>query len=231
MTIEELKQLLKDGKITQAQFDAMAKAIDPNYDPTKDQDPPPDDKDGDGDDDKDPPPDDDLDRRIQSAIDRATNKLGNENKHLKQELERVKREHMTAEEREAADRKEREDALAQREAELQERENRLYAIKAIKTAGLDDGSDQSLALVDFVLGADEDTIDKRVKAFGVLVKKFVKAEVDKTFKGSGRVPGKGAEGATDNPYASKTFNLTRQMELETTNPELAKSLKAAADAE
>lgn len=105
----------------------------------------------------------------------------------------------------------------------------MYAIKAIKAAGLDDGSDASLELVDFVLGADEKAIDARVKAFGALVKKFVAAEVDKTFKDSGRNPGKGSSGGKeDNPYMKETYNLTKQMELEATDPEKAKRLQAAA---
>ena len=126
------------------------------------------------------------------------------------------------------ERQEREDALAERERALQEKENRLYAIKAIKAAGLDDGSDRALELVEFVLGGTEADIDLKVKAFGSLVKKFVKAEVDKTFKEHGRNPEQGAGAGDKNPWAKETYNITQQMNLELTNPELAKQLKAAA---
>ena len=112
---------------------------------------------------------------------------------------------------------------------LAEKENRLFAIKAIKAAGLDDGSDKALELVDFVIGGSEEEIEARVKAFNGLVKKFVKAEVDKTFKQHGRDPGQGGGGAGDvNPWAKETLNITQQMMLEATNPELAARYKAAA---
>ena len=124
---------------------------------------------------------------------------------------------------------EKEQEIEEREQSLKEKENRLYAIKAIKSAGLDDGSDKALALVDFVLGDDETGIDEKVKAFSDLVKRFVKAEVDKTFKANGREPEKGGTGNGEkNPYAEGSYNLTEQMRLEVENPELAKTLKTAA---
>ena len=94
----------------------------------------------------------------------------------------------------------KEKALTEKEGALLERENRLYAIKAIKEIGLDDGSQNSLDLVDFVMGADEDTIKERVTAFKALVDRFVTAKVDQTFKANGRVPngGNGGGEKTDN---------------------------------
>lgn len=220
MTIDELKALLDAGKITKEQFGAMAKAIDPNYteeEPAPETEPEPE-----------PAPEDDIDKKIQRAVDRATNKLGNENKKLRQQLDALKKAKLTDEEAADLERQEREDALAERERALQEKENRLYAIKAIKAAGLDDGSDRALELVDFVLGGTEADIDLRVKAFGGLVKKFVKAEVDKTFKQNGRNPEQGAGAGDKNPWAKESYNITQQMQLEITNPELAKQMKAAA---
>ena len=215
MTIDELKKLLEEGKITKEQFLAMALAIDPDY---KDEE--------DGDQKKDEP---DIQKLIQQAVDRATNKLGNENKRLRDDMEKLKKEHMSAEERAELEKKQEREQFDRERAEFQLEKNKLYAVKAIKAAGLDDGSDKALELVNFVLGADETEIDSRVKAFGELVKKFVASEVDKTFKDSGRVPGKSAKGGSEiNPYMKDTFNLTKQMELEATDPEKAKLLQAAA---
>lgn len=217
MTIDELKKMLEDGKITKEQFKAMALAIDPDY--KEDPDP-----EGDG---KKKEPD--IEKMIQQAVDRATNRLGNDNKKLREELEAIKKEKLTAEERAELEKKQEREQFEQERAEFLVEKNKMYAIKAIKAAGLDDGSDASLELVDFVLGADEKAIDARVKAFGALVKKFVAAEVDKTFKDSGRNPGKGSSGGKeDNPYMKETYNLTKQMELEATDPEKAKRLQAAA---
>lgn len=222
MDIEELKRLLGEGKLTQEQFMAMALAIDPNY---NEQEPP--EADGEGDNPA-PVPDEDIQTRIQRAVDRATNRLGNDNKRLRQQLETLKKNKLSADEQADLDRQEREEALAEREHALAEKERRLYAIKAIKQAGLDDGSDRALELIDYVMADTDDEIDAKVKSFGALVTKLVKAEVDKTFKQHGRNPAQGSSGSDDNPWARDNWNITRQMQLELTNPELAKQLRMAA---
>ena len=212
MTLEQLKKMLEEGKITQEVFDELSKGL----------------GEGEGGD-KGGKEDEELEKKIQSMIDRATNKLGNENKTLKEQLEKMKKEKMTDDERKQFDLAEKEKEIQKREAELKAQENRMYAIKAIKKAGLDDGSDAALELVDFVVADDEAGIDNRVKTFGDLVKKMVQAEVDKTFKNNGGSPKKGGDKAGgENPYKKETLNLTKQMELELTNPELAKQLKAQA---
>ena len=216
MTIEDLKKLLEEGKITKEQFQTMALAIDPDYK---------DDTEPDKKKDKQEP---DIEKLIQQAVDRATNKLGNDNKRLREELESIKKEKLTAEERAELEKKQEREQFEQERAEFLQEKNKLYAIKAIKAAGLDDGSDMSLELVDFVMASDTKDIDARIKSFGALVKKFVQAEVDKTFKREGRNPGKGGGGNTNNPYAKETWNLTEQWKLESENPELAATLKAAA---
>lgn len=133
-----------------------------------------------------------LEALIQSAVDRATNKLGNENKNLRKQVEDLKKANMTDSEIKELEIKEREKTIAQKEKELAERENRLVAIKAIKEIGLDDGSDASLALVDFVMAEDEAGIKERVKTFDALVKRIVQGQVDKVFKTNGRNPAKGS---------------------------------------
>ena len=86
-----------------------------------------------------------------------------------------------------------------------------------------------MELVDFVMSDDTETIDKRVKAFGDLVRKFVTAEVDKKFKSNGRTPNTGSNGGgNNNPFSKESFNLTEQMRILSENPELAKQLQAAA---
>ena len=219
MTIDELKKMLEDGKITKEQFKQMALAIDPDYKDEEDSNP----------DDKKGFSMEEVERMIRQAVDRKANQMGNDNKRLREELEAIKKEKLTAEERAELEKKQEREQFERERAEFQMEKNKLYAVKAIKAAGLDDGSDKSLELVNFVLGADEREIDSRVKAFGELVKKFVAAEVDKTFKDNGRNPSKSAKGGSEiNPYMKDTFNLTKQMELEVTDPEKAKALQAAA---
>ena len=220
MTINELKQMLEEGKITEEQFKVMAAAIDPDY--KDDKEPPKVVNKGDGN-------TPDIEKLVQQAVDRATNKLGNENKRLREDLEKIKKEKLTAEERAELEKKQEREQFERERAEFQTEKNKLYAVKAIKAAGLDDGSDKALELVNFVLGADEEEIDSRVKAFGDLVKKFVASEVDKTFKGAGRTPGKGGSSDNElNPYTKEHWNLTKQWEIEATDPEKAKRLQAAA---
>ena len=223
MNLEELKALLKSGAITQAQYDAMVKQLGLEEKPEDKEEP--ESKGGEDDAEK------LLEKKIQQAVDRATNKLGNDNKALREELEKLRKEKLTAAELKALEDEEKEKDLAEREAAVKAAENKLYAVKAIKKAGLDDGSETALDILALVNAGDEETIESNIKALKALVDKLVKAEVDKTFKDKGRNPDRGAggTGGEDNPYmAGANFNLTKQMELEATNPELAKKLKAAA---
>lgn len=138
-----------------------------------------------------------VEQMINRAVDRATNKLGNDNKKLRGDLEAEKRKNLSDKEVKELELQEKENALADRERALTEKENRLIAIKAIKEAGLDDGSDASLAIVDFVMAEDEEGIRERVKAFNALVERIVKTKVDGVFKATGRTPGVGSDTAAN----------------------------------
>lgn len=220
MTINELKKMLEEGKLTKEQFKAMALVLDPNF--KEEEEPEPDKKDKGF-------TLEEVEKMIQQAVDRKANQMGNENKRLREDLENIKKEKLTAEERAELEKKQEREQFERERAEFQMEKNKLYAIKAIKAAGLDDGSDKALELVSFVIGSDEKDIDAKVKAFGDLVKKFVASEVDKTFKDAGRNPGKGGSGGGEkNPYMKETYNLTEQMALEASDPEKAKRLQAAA---
>lgn len=223
MSLEELKALLESGAITEAQFKTMCKQF--GYEVEEDE---PNDK---TDDKKKNDADEALlEKKIQQAVDRATNKLGNDNKQLREQLETLRKEKLSAEELQKLEAEEKEKDLAAREKAIKDAENKLYAVKAIKKAGLDDGSETALDILALVGGEDEKTIDTNIKALKALVDKMVKAEVEKTFKGNGRKPEKGNGGDNDdNPYLpGATFNLTKQMELEMSNPQLAAQYKAAA---
>lgn len=224
MKLKKLKELLEKGSITQEEYDEMAKNAepdDPPADPPK-NDPPKDD----------PPAGDDADKKIekmiQAAIDRATNKLGNENKTLKEKLDAERKKNLSAEELKQVELQEKETELAKKEQEIKDKENRMYAIKALKKAELDDGSEETLDLVDFVLGEDETAINLKVKALQKFAQRVAKNTTDGIYRANGREPGKGNAGGTkDNPWSKDSWNLTKQMELEISNPELAKTLKAS----
>ena len=124
---------------------------------------------------------------------------------------------------------EKEDAIALKEKEIKEKENRMYAIKALKKAELDDGSEDALELIDFVLGEDETAIDLRVKALQKFAQRIAKNTTDGIYKSNGRTPGKSNTGSSkENPWSKENWNLTKQMQIEISDPELAKTLKASA---
>lgn len=213
MTLEELKKQLEEGKLTQEQFDEMVRILGLELNP-----------------DPDPEPEqDDIDKLIEEAVDRATNKLGNENKALREKLEKLKKTKLSAEEIAEEERREKETALAEREAAVKAAENRMFALKQIKKIGLDSGDETAIQIVDLVMGEDEDAISENVSALKKLVDSLVAVEVDKAFKSTGRVPGKGKSGGTqNNPFSKDTYNLTEQMRLLQENPELAEQLKMEA---
>ncbi len=224
MKLKKLKELLAKEVITQEEFDEMSKNAepdDPPADPPK-NDPPKDDPPADD-------PDKKLEKMIQAAVDRATNKLGNENKSLKDKLESERKKNLSAEELKQVELQEKETELAKKEQEIKEKENRMYAIKALKKAELDDGSEETLDLVEFVLGDEETDIDLKVKALQKFAQRVAKNTTDGIYRTNGREPGKGNAGASkDNPWSKESWNLTKQMELEISNPEMAKTLKASA---
>ncbi len=233
MTIDDLKMMLEEGKITQENFDEMKKL----FELVKPE-PCPEPKKGIStlDDKHNKNLQSKVEDMLQREIDRITNKLGNdnkglreENKRLNDELKKMKRANMSIEQLKNEELREQEAELEERERALRDKENRLYAISELKKAGLDDGSDTSLEIINFVMDDDTSVIDTKIKSFNDLIKNLVQIEVDKTFKGNGRNPQRGNSGSNpNNPYARETFNLSEQMRLESENPELAKQLQTLA---
>ena len=216
-TAEELKELLDNGAITQEKYDELIKSVkEPDPEPAPTQDPEPIDYDK-------------LDKIIQSRVDKQMAAERKKNAELERKYKNLQQAKLTDEELKKVEMEEKEKAIAEREKAILDKENRLYAVKAIKEAGLDDGSDISLSLVDFVMGEDETEINTKVKAFKELIDKAVTAEVNKRFKENGYTPKKGDKlNNGRNPYTKEQFSLTEQMSLEINNPELAAQLKAAA---
>lgn len=137
-----------------------------------------------------------IEEIIQNAITEATKGLKADNDALKSQVADLMRKGLTPEQIKELDEREKTAAQNKREADITERENRFYALTAIKEAGLDDGGKTALELIDLVMGKDQKEIDAKVKSLGKLIKKMVSTEVEKTFKDHGRSPesGKGADG-------------------------------------
>ena len=107
----------------------------------------------------------DTESLIQQAVKKATLELENNNKRLEEQLKKMRKEKLTDEERKQFELAEKERQLEERERALKENENKLYAVKALKKAGLDDGNEDSFEIIDFIIGNDEKDTDKRIKIF------------------------------------------------------------------
>ena len=192
MTLEKLKKMLEDGAINQKEFDEMVDKL--GLSESKDDGKKDDKKDDNG-------LPENLKKVIQSEVDRATNKLGNENKSLREQLEALKKEKMDDDELKKYELEQKEKELAEKEKEIQQRELKAFASRTIREAGLDDGSELGMALVEVLMGSDEDSITANTKTFKALLDKSVETQVKQRFKDSGRDIGKGGsddKGDSDN---------------------------------
>lgn len=149
----------------------------------------------------------DFERLLQARLDKAMAEERKKNASLSKEIEKMKREKMTADELKKYDDEKRANDLVEREKTIAEKENRYYAITALKKAGLDDGSETALELADLVMGADSDETDTRIATLNKLVTKMVDSKVNDRFKSFGRVPngsnGSGDDGKDKNTLAEK----------------------------
>ena len=172
---------------------------------------------------------DQLERYIQSKVDMYLAKERKEKAELRKQLEDLKKLKLNEDELKQLEFEEQARMIADRENSIRERENRLYAVKAIKAAGLDDGSETSFDLVDVVLSEDTAKIDAKIKIFKKYIEKTKKTTTEGIYKANGSTPAKGSNlNMGDNPYSKENFNFTAQMRLEAENPELAAQLRAAA---
>ena len=154
---------------------------------------------------------DDLDRLLKARLDKAMEEERKKNKSLEKEIEKMKRDKMTADELKKYDDEKRDRELAEREQAIADKENRYYAISAIKKAGLDDGGDTALKIVDLVLGKDSDEIDNKVSALNELVNKLVDNKVNEKFKSAGRIPNTGSANANTNTEDKKGNELAKRL--------------------
>jgi septal ring factor EnvC (AmiA/AmiB activator) len=113
-----------------------------------------------------------LEKVIQQRVDKITSKLGKQKAELSRELDMLRREKESQENNCKAELSEKKRRITELEGLLKEREHCLYAIRAIKKAGMDDGSERALEIVEFVLGDTEDEIDKKVASFRNVLQLF-----------------------------------------------------------
>lgn len=177
-----------------------------------------------------PDPDDKLEKLFQSKIDRALAAERKEKTELKRKLERLQQKVLTDEEAKQIEFEEKQQELEQREKELTLEKNKMYAVKAMKKANLSDTEETMSIIERLVVSCEDETdIDDTIKLLKGWFDNAVKAEVDKRFKEGGYTPAKGSTlNGGKNPYMKDQENLTEQMLLEKTKPDIAAELRAAA---
>lgn len=112
----------------------------------------------------------------------------------------------------------REKAIAEKEKELALAENKNEASKILAEKGL------SLALVDFVVAEDAETMNENIKTLDTAFKQSVKLEVEKRLASS--TPKKNLpQDKTIDKNAFRRMSMTELTELKQNNPDLYNSLK------
>ena len=133
MTLDELKKLLESGAVTQEQYTEMVKALgleNPEPEPAPEPEPNPE-----------PEPDDKFDKLFQSKFDRAMAKERKEKADLKKQLERLQKKMLTEEEAKQLEFEEQQKELEEQRKELMLEKNKMYAVKAMKKANINDTED------------------------------------------------------------------------------------------
>ena len=141
---------------------------------------------------------------------------------IKKAEERAK---MTAEERAKAEREDQQKAIKEQQAEL----NRQMREFSTKNMLLDKGI--SVDLLPLVMGADDDETSQRLDLLKQYRDKEVQAATEKLMSGK-KAPSAGNGGTgvsmSDNPWSEQSWNMTKQQEIFTTDPEKARQMIAQA---
>lgn len=163
-----------------------------------------------------------TDKRVTQALKTQKEKLLEEVKDtIKKERDEAKRLAKLTEEE-----KNRE-LLNKREAELKAREEELL-LKSVKLEAVNIMNDKKIpvSLVNFVATGNAEETLKNIDVLDKAFKEAVELAVVERLKG--KTPKGSSNSGQINPFATETFNLTKQGELFKENPELARQLKAQA---
>lgn len=103
------------------------------------------------------------------------------NTQLQNQLDQMRRDHLSQEERTRIELDERETNLSRREESLRHRENQLYAVGALETAGLCAGGMTTQEMLPFVMESTTAGIDRKVEALKALLDKAEQAMTQKYY--------------------------------------------------
>ncbi|WP_323067130.1 DUF4355 domain-containing protein [Limosilactobacillus reuteri] len=137
----------------------------------------------------------------------------------------IARTKMSAEERTKAEQKDREDAVKQKEQELDRQLRKVQTQSMLVNKGID------LNMLPLLMGADDEETSQRLDLLDQYVNKKVQDATEKLMQGKQNPTGGNGSNTVsvnDNPWSAQGWNLTKQNEIFNQNPEKARQMIAQA---
>lgn len=165
-----------------------------------------------------------INKATQAAEDRVRTQYAKKLTAAEEEAERLRREKMTEEEKAKDDLAKAQKALEDQKAELERQRVELHTITALGKANV------PVVFKDFLVADTVENTDKRIADFQTLWATALNDAVTARFKDAGTDPNKGNKGGGGavNPWKPETVNYFQQAKILRENPTLAAQLKAAA---
>lgn len=167
-----------------------------------------------------------TEEEVQDAINKAVQKrIARERKDIESKIEQERKE---AEELARMSEEEKQKKLFEKEKAEFEEVKRLFEQEKLlnETSSQLASKNLPVSFAKMLRGADAESTFENIKVFESEFNKALENAVNERLKGNS--PKAKAEGNNiANPYAKETYSLTKQMELEMNNPELAKQLRNA----
>lgn len=152
-------------------------------------------------------------------LDRVRNEYGKKLKTKEQELQTIKTSNMTEAEKQAQALEDARNEITQKERDLLERENKLFAVDALNKA------EMPLTFLEFVTSDSEEVTTSKIETLKATFDSEVQKAVDAAFKNKGRTVAKGTGGAvTAQDFEKMTYQ--QRVELYKNDPALYNALSA-----
>ncbi|WP_214780963.1 DUF4355 domain-containing protein [Exiguobacterium sp. S3] len=152
-------------------------------------------------------------------LDRVRNEYGKKLKTKEQELQTIKTSNMTEAEKQAQALEDARNEITQKERDLLERENKLFAVDALNKA------EMPLTFLEFVTSDSEEVTTSKIETLKATFDSEVQKAVDAAFKNKGRTVAKGTGGAVTAQDFEK-MSYQERVELYKNDPALYNTLSA-----
>lgn len=152
-------------------------------------------------------------------LDRVRNEYGKKLKTKEQELQTIKTSNMTEAEKQAQALEDARNEITQKERDLLERENKLFAVDALNKA------EMPLTFLEFVTSDSEEVTTSKIETLKATFDSEVQKAVDAAFKNKGRTVAKGTGGAVTAQDFEK-MSYQERVELYKNDPALYNALSA-----